>query len=268
MPEIPEMETYKILLNKSVKGKKIMQVAVKRHKTVNIPAIEFINKVRGRIIEEIDRRAKYLIFRLKDGNYLLAHMMLDGRLKLASDQEEVKAQVIFSLEDGHNLNFCDMRLGYLNYHTPDQLQQELIELGVEPLSEEFTWPLFQEILKGRRGAIKSMLMDQKIIAGIGNAYSNEILFAASLLPDRKIPRLTEQERSNLFEVIPRILRNAIAEGGYIETPFADWDNQSGGMLDKFKVYDREGEQCLVCGKIIKKKQIGGRNAFYCHVCQR
>lgn len=268
MPEIPEMETYKNLLERSVLVKQIKKAEVNRPKTLNLPADEFISKVEGQFIKSVGRRAKFIIFELTDGNFLLAHMMLGGRMTLTPADEEVKAQVVLILNDSNKLNFSDMRLGYLHYHTPFELEEELRDLGVEPLSAEFTWQRFGQLLSGRRGTIKPFLMEQKYIAGIGNAYSNEILFLSRIMPDRKISGLKDEEKQVLFEKIPHELRKAVEQGGYIETPFAVWDDKSGGMLDKFKVYDREGEACLVCGNTIKRTEIGGRNAFYCDVCQK
>lgn len=268
MPEIPEMENYRSLLNQSINAKKITSVEVNRSKTINIPVEDFVAKVQGQSIKEVARRAKFLVFQLADGNFLLLHLMLDGRITLTPVEEKVKAQVIFFLVDGNKLNFSQLHLGYLHYHTPKELRAELENLGVEPLSEDFTWQGFQQLLKGRRGVIKTLLMNQKVIAGLGNAYSNEALFAARLMPDRKVAGLEEEEKKHLFEVIPSLLRKAIAAGGDLDTPYSEEDIKTGGFNTQFQVYERTGEPCYVCGNLIEQAEIGGRNAFFCRICQK
>lgn len=272
MPEIPEMETYRSMLARSVVGKPIRAAAAERERSINAAVPVFTAAVTGQIIESISRRAKYLIFHLHGGLFLLAHMMLDGRMFYGPDTGGAalpgKPHVVLRFNDNNALFFCDLRLGFLHLLTSEGLEAELAGLGVEPLAPEFTWPVFHGLLERRRGVIKPLLMDQKRLAGIGNAYSNEILFAAGLRPDRTVPNITEEEMRGLWKTIPRVLQMGIQNGGYIEEPYAQWDKTSGGQIPHFMVYDRGGEPCKVCGEVIQKTKLNGRWTYYCTVCQR
>lgn len=271
MPEIPEMENYKTFLCKTVLGKKIVGTEIYRERSTNVPADEFKQWVHAATIEQVKRYGKYLVFELSLGKYLCAHMMLDGRIYLeAADtpaQLPGKAHISLMLNDGTTLHFCELRLGYLKLLDLSQVETIISNLGLEPLDQEFTRDAFLKVLGSKRGMIKPLLMDQKNISGIGNAYSNEILFAAGILPERKVPTLNPDEKIRLHTTIPNILNSAIEKGGYIEEPFAYWDNLSGGIIPYFKVYDRVGKPCLQCGNEITQKVVGGRNAFFCTTCQ-
>jgi len=272
MPEIPEMETYRNMLVKTVVGKNITGADVNRLRSINIAPEQFLPALTGQSIENISRRAKYLVFHLRGGLYMITHMMLDGRLYLGPTGLETglpgKPHVILNFADNNSLYFCNLRLGYLHLLDQAEANSELAGLGIEPLSADFTWETFAGIFRGRRGAIKPLLIDQKLIAGLGNAYSNEVLFAAGVLPDKAVPAIAENEMRNLWQAIPRVLQEAIQNGGYIEEPYASWDDLSGGQIPHFMVYDRSGEPCKVCGTAIQGKKLGGRWTYYCSNCQR
>jgi len=245
LPEIPEMENYKKMLIRTIVGKPIISALVERERSINKTVSEFTAAVAGQSIDRVSRRAKYLIFHLSGGLYLLSHMMLNGRLF-----------------------FCDLRLGFVHLLTWDELEAELAGLGIEPLSSDFTWQAFAGLMERRRGVVKPLLIEQKIIAGIGNAYSNEILFAAGIMPDRTAPAIAEKELQRLWEAIPRVLQKGINNGGYIEEPYTDWDKLSGGQIPHFMVYDRGGQACKVCGTPIQESKLNGRWTYYCTICQR
>jgi len=270
LPEIPEMETYKSMLSGTVLGKTIISTVVERERSINKTLSEFTSAVTGQSIDTVSRRAKYLIFQLSSGMFLLTHMMLDGRLHYGPEESSLpgKPHVILHFNDNNNLFFCDMRLGFVHLLARQELEGELAGLGLEPLAPEFTWQAFANLLEKRRGAIKPLLIDQKILAGIGNAYSNEILFAAGILPDRAVPAISEEELYRLWQTIPRVLQAGIKNGGYIEEPYAEWDQLSGGQIPHFMVYDRNGQPCKVCGEMIQESKLGGRWAYYCKVCQK
>lgn len=301
MPEVPEMEIYKDYLNQWVKGKEISEVNILRAKSINLELSEFRAKVQGKKIKEIRRRGKYLIFDFEKGDFLLTHMMLDGRLFLLkldsetlkktdsqkaedllsvimeSSAEELKsivkdlpgkASVIFGLSDGMILFFCNLTLGYLHYLDQVNLDTKLRELGKDPLDPDFNSQDFSKLLKGKRGMIKPWLMNPKNISGVGNAYSNEALFSAGILPTRRVSTLDDAEKVNLFDSLVRVIRDSIRLGGDMEEPFASWDDFTGGYNPYFKVYDRTGKPCLVCGEDIQKSEVGGRNAFFCPHCQK
>lgn len=272
MPEIPEMETYRNMLDRTVVVKNITGAVVNRPRSINIAPEQFSAALVGQFIENVSRRAKYLVFQLRGGLYMVTHMMLDGRIYYGPSGIESglpgKSHVILNFADNNSLYFCDLRLGYLHLLDQAGTNSELAGLGIEPLSADFTWETFMGIFRGRRGAIKPLLIEQKLIAGLGNAYSNEVLFAAGILPDRVVPSIAENEMRKLWQAIPRLLREAIQNGGYIEEPYASWDNLSGGQIPHFMVYDRSGEPCKVCGTTIQENKLGGRWAYYCVNCQR
>lgn len=296
MPEIPEMEIYKNYLSKSVKGKQILDVNVLRVKSVNLESTDFCQHVIGNRIKEITRKGKYIIFHLDDGHYLLTHMMLDGRLYLLSSDysknspeigklwaeilhspaEDLKQKikelpgkpsVIFRLADNSVLFFCSLTLGYLHYLSQAELETILGKLGRDPLESDFNAEVFSRLLEGKKGMIKPWLMNPKNIAGVGNAYSNEALFGAGILPNRLIPAINSTERVKLYESLIKVLKDSIRLGGDMEEPFAPWDDFTGGYNPYFKVYDRSGKPCPVCQNVIEKSEIGGRNAFFCPQCQ-
>lgn len=297
MPEIPEMEIYKDYLNKWVKNKRISEVNVLRVKSVNLESMDFCRSVIGKRISDITRKGKYIIFHLDDGHFLLTHMMLDGRLfllplnvtekgqsiqELMSDllnseagdlRQRIKElpgkpSVIFGLSDDSVLFFCSLTLGYLHYLTQDELETKLEVLGSDPLDSNFNAQELIRLLTGKKGMIKPWLMNPKNIAGVGNAYSNEALFGAGILPNRLISTLCNADVVRLFDSLITSIRDSIRLGGDMEEPFAPWDDFTGGYNPYFKVYDQYGEPCPVCQNVIEKSEVGGRNAFYCSHCQK
>lgn len=291
MPEIPEMELYKNNLNSTVKDKTIKRIWIYRPKSINYEVEVFTEQVMGSKISLIERKGKYLVFKLSNGRKLLAHMMLDGRLYYlsgeespleSSDFEEAnrirdkvpglsgKPSVILQFEDGSLLFFCQLTLGYLRIFEGDALQPILDELGPDPLDTEFCIEDFSQLLAkaSKRGMIKPWLMQQKNISGIGNAYSNESLYEAGILPTRRIGAISSSERIKLFWALQNILKESIERGGDMEEPFTLNDDFTGGFIPHFRVYDRAGEPCIRCSKLIVKEEVGGRNAFFCPQCQR
>lgn len=297
MPEIPEMEIYKDYLNTWVKDKRISEVNVLRDKSVNLENTDFCRNVIGKRIRDITRRGKYIIFHLDDGHFLLTHMMLDGRLfllpldgiKEGQSMKELMSEVvhsesadlgtrikelpgkpsaIFGLADDAVLFFCSLTLGYLHYLRQEELETKLKKLGSEPLDPNFDAQEFIRLLNGKRGMIKPWLMNPKNIAGVGNAYSNEALFGAGILPTRLISTMSSDELVKLYTSLVNILRDSIRLGGDMEEPFAPWDDFTGGYNPHFKVYERSGKPCPVCQNSIEKSEVGGRNAFFCSLCQK
>lgn len=296
MPEIPEMELYKNRLNALVKGQKVRQVLIYRDKSVNLPSEKFVRCVEGAVIEEVKRRGKYLIFDLDSENYLLAHMMLDGRLfyvsreerkthqifagaKVTPDSDPIeelrakiprlpgKPSVVFIFNDEGLLFFCQLTLGYLHYLDEKSLRGKIASLGPEPLDPAFKEEDLTQLLDRKRGMVKPWLMNQENLAGVGNAYSNEALFKAGILPVRPVASLDEGEKKRLFNALREIMRESIDKGGDMEEPFMAEDHHTGGFIPHFKVYDRAGQPCLVCNSPVRREEVGGRNAFFCPECQ-
>lgn len=264
MPEIPEMENYRILLQGRIIDKKILGVEVLREKSINLLTQEFADRLTSNAIVGLKRRAKNLIFELSNGDNLLLHLMLDGWLYWglnSEDKPERNSQVILHFEDGSSLYFLGLRLGYLHLLTPSQVEEKLKDLGPEPLSESFSCETLETILSKRRGSIKALLLNQKAIAGIGNAYSDEILYEAGILPDRLVKDISNTERLALFRAIKYVLGTATNLGGYMDYPLFEKDEHTGRMNSYFKVYGRPGEECE--NGRIEIMEIAGRKAHYC-----
>lgn len=271
MPEIPEIETVKRHLEQYVCDKTICAVAVQRPQTINVTPGQFSTSLLGQQIVKIQRRAKILIITFSNNTSILVHFMLEGYTQFFAVHEEVSdpASVIFTFANGERLAFFSMYLGYIHFVPTTQLTEmpELAKLGPEPLSPQFTVNMLRHILASRRGMIKPLLMDQKFIAGIGNVYSNEILFCSRILPTRKAAKLNALEIDRLFACLQKILKQAVAAGGVYDIKFTNDDTLTGGYTPHLKVAYRTGKSCYICGTKIKTKRVGGRNAFFCPVCQ-
>ncbi len=269
MPELPEMENYRRVFERKLVGQIIQSVEVTREKSINKPVASFISEVKGRKLIAVERRAKHLIFKLDSGENLLLHLMLGGLMYIGSenDHPDRTMQVTISFEESQ-LFFIGLRLGYLHLLSNQELQHEFSELGPEPLDSSFTLPMFDEKLKEKRGALKTTLVNQKFIAGIGNLYSDEICFEAKLLPTRKADELSQQERAALYHAIQTILNRGLKYGGYIEMPVFKGDDLTGKYNDNCYVYDKEGEPCPRCQSLIIKDEIASKKSFYCSQCQK
>ncbi|MBS4201795.1 bifunctional DNA-formamidopyrimidine glycosylase/DNA-(apurinic or apyrimidinic site) lyase [Bacillus sp. FJAT-49732] len=268
MPELPEMETYKSLLQQKIGGQTITDVVINREKSINIPADDFTRSVVNQKIQSITRRAKYLIFQLQNGSCLLLHLMLGGWMFYGKKEDKPDRTVQIQLSFGdYNLYFIGLRLGYLHLLTPELLEKELQKIGPEPLDPSFSLDTILAALRGRRGNLKTTLLNQECIAGIGNRYSDEILWQAQLLPERKIHKLEHDNIVHLYNSIKFILQKAIQTGGYMSEPFFHGDYKTGGYINMMYVHDREGKPCYRCGESIVKTEISSRKTYFCENCQ-
>ncbi|MFA9559743.1 Fpg/Nei family DNA glycosylase [Evansella sp. AB-rgal1] len=268
MPELPEMENYRRLLNEKIRGKTIINVEVTREKSVNLDVKRFREEVQGSKITGVERRAKYLIFKLDSGKNLLLHLMLGGLIYLDLGNDEIDRTKQVTLSFGNlNLFFIGLRLGFLHLLSNEELEKTLSELGPEPLDPSFSIQVFQQVIAKRRGVLKSTLVNQKFLAGIGNLYSDEICFEAKLLPKKKISDLVDEEKIELYKSIQSILLRGIILGGYMELPVFKGDKVTGRYNDNCYVYDREGESCHRCNGVIVRDKISSQKSFYCPLCQ-
>ncbi|MDK2823683.1 MAG: formamidopyrimidine-DNA glycosylase [Clostridia bacterium] len=269
MPEIPEMEVYKKQLSETVVHKKIVDITINREKSINVEPQLFKDLVNDQLIIFVSRRAKHLIFTLGNGYYLVTHLMLGGRIYLAQPGEKVntRGSVIFHFFDKTKLYFINLRLGWLYVLTENEMDELFAKLGPEPLGKYFTLEWLSDSLSQRRGALKPLLTDQAFIAGIGNCYSDEILFRAGIRPDRKANELNLHEVTALFSAIPSTLQDAINNGGYMEKLFNSNDHFTGKYNDYLKVYDREGQPCYQCNDTVQLITVSGKKSFFCPSCQ-
>jgi len=242
MPELPEVETIRRQLAQEIIGKKL----------------------NGQKIINVRRRAKILIIDFADGSNLIFHLKLTGQLIL-NGKPLPYTRKVFNFEDGSQLFFNDARkLGWWKKIRGTKK----IEEGFGPEALEIDFNTFKALLEKRPNSkIKLLLMDQKSIAGIGNIYSNEILFAAKINPSRRVKTLTSEEIRMVFQNMKKILKKAIRYHGTTERDYRDAYGREGNYFRFLKVYDREGEKCSRCGTKIKKEEIGGRSAYFCPACQ-
>ncbi|MDO7904932.1 DNA-formamidopyrimidine glycosylase family protein [Paenibacillus sp. JX-17] len=270
MPELPEMENYRIKLSEAILDTPITGVQILRDKSINVDGVVLEKELIGSRVVYVERRAKHLIFHLSTGRRLLLHLMLGGLLYLGSQEQRPPRSTQIEIDfNGKILYFIGLRLGYLHLLTAKETEAVLAELGPEPLDRRMTLDKFKDTLKGRRGSLKTTLVNQHIIAGIGNCYSDEIAFTAGITPASKVqhimasPELSER----LYHAMQSVLREALYGGGYIEMPFTEGDTLTGAFDDKVRVYDREGETCPRCSGTIVRTELNGRKVFHCPQCQ-
>jgi len=290
MPELPEVETIVKDLNKTVKGLKITDVWTDWEKMIKTPPYnEFVKQIKGRKILKTRRRAKYILIDLSGGKTLMIHQKISGHLLCG--RWEVKGKKIKSLSNGplkedpqnrfirfilylnnkKQLGLSDLRrFGKALLVDTNKLSQlkEIEDLGPEPLDKKFTFNKFQEILRKRRGRIKQVLMKQNIIAGIGNIYSDEILFDAKINPLKKVEDIKKEELKKIYQSMKKILQRAIVLRGDSMSDYRDLSGKKGRYQEIQKVYQREGEKCYRCKSKIKRIKIGGRSAHFCPICQK
>ncbi|MFD2924678.1 bifunctional DNA-formamidopyrimidine glycosylase/DNA-(apurinic or apyrimidinic site) lyase [Halobacillus naozhouensis] len=268
MPELPEMENYKILLQQKIKGRTIIDVDINRDKSINVDPENFMNQVQTQKVAEIERKAKHLLFHLENGYILVLHLMLGGILFYGTEQEKPERTIQIRLSFGkESLYFIGLRLGYLHLFTQEEAKEELADLGPEPLNVNFSLDHFLDLVKERRGMIKTTLVNQEFLSGVGNCYSDEIAWHAQLLPERNMDELNKAEKVQLYQSIRFILPRATQLGGYMDQPLFKGDNKTGSYHSQTYVYDREGKPCKRCGEKIVQIEISSRKTFHCPQCQ-
>jgi formamidopyrimidine-DNA glycosylase len=274
MPEMPEVEIIRRGLSKNITGKRIMSVEVLLARLIKWPDAEsFRALLTGAVIKKVGRRGKYLLLEMDNDCTLVVHLRMTGRLcyAAASGEKDAYARINFFLDDGAALVYGDTRtLGTLYVLKKDEAWRVsgLATLGPEPLSAEFTEEYLKGKLKKMRGKVKSFLLNQKYIGGLGNIYADESLFLAGILPTREGASLSGEEIAKLYKYINKVIDDGIKDGG---TTFRDYRNSEGGKgshQEKLFVYGRDREKCCRCGSIIEKTVVGGRGTHYCPVCQR
>lgn len=267
MPELPEMETYRQWMIDTIVGKPVQMVDIQREKSLNMPAFQFTELVVNQSITTVTRRAKHLVLHLQAEQVLLLHLMLGGRLFYGSSGNELEraAQVILHFSDGMSLSCIDLRLGYLHLLSQAELLQQFDKLGPEPLTPTFGGEELHARCERRKGPLKGILVNQEIVAGLGNVYSDESAFVAGIRPDRKVNGLSDGEWDALGTSIKEVLVQAIDQGGYMD-PYMEGDMRTGHY--QYKVRYRKGEPCYRCGTVIETMQVSSKTAYFCPYCQK
>ena len=270
MPELPEVETTRRGIDPHITGRTI-QAAVVRDPRLRWPVpADLADRLAGQIVRSVDRRGKYLLVRTDDGTVIL-HLGMSGTLRVvpAGTAAQKHDHVDFILDSGKALRLNDpRRFGAVLWTSDDPKRHWLLaNLGVEPLSQEFTPANLRERLRGRRAAIKTCLMDSRIVAGIGNIYASESLFIAGINPKRAGGRLSLPRTAKLVEAIKTVLSDAIRAGGTTLRDYTLVDGQPGYFQYHLNVYGHDGEPCPNCDKPIRCVVIGQRATYYCTTCQ-
>jgi formamidopyrimidine-DNA glycosylase len=274
MPELPEVETIRRELLPHIIKRRINLVKVHRPDTVGYPdAKTFAKELTNKRIIDLERQAKYLIFRLNNNHSLIVHLRLSGQLRLENRRKLLRFErVSFFLSGGKRLAFVEPRvLGrvYLveNGKYPDVLKG-LKNLGLEPTSSKFSYEYLKSKLQGRKGIIKSLLLDQSIAAGIGNIYSDEGLFLARIMPTRRANTLTDDEIRKLARALRTVIRAGIKHKGTSVSDYLRPDGSEGSYQMRTYVFNREGEKCRHCPGIVLATKISNRTSRYCPKCQK
>lgn len=278
MPELPEVETIRRDLDKEIVGKKIKTVeatglrTIRRHGTKK----QFTGRLEGRKINGITRKGKYLLIQLDSNEVLVVHLGMSGQLLRAKGPKDAAIKhthVTITFTVGGQLRFVDPRtFGEMFVTAPEELEAavpELAHLGFDPLEDVMSWDRFGVMLHARRTKLKPLLMDQKFLAGIGNIYADEILFAAGLHPDRSSESLTSQEIRRLYRSMIETLQEAVKHRGssLADEQYRDLFGEVGDFQSQHKVYDREGQACRRCRSPIVRVKANGRSTFLCEQCQ-
>ncbi len=272
MPELPEVEVIRRQAHKALAGKKIDRIEVYTRSLVRTPLPAFKRSLKGAVVKSVSRRAKYLLFEFVQPLVLLVHLKMTGQLLYSPTRKKDKhTHVIFRFSDGTYLHYSDVRkFGSLWLYSQDSLAKvkELKALGLEPLGPECNWDKFQGMLSEKKGRIKPLLMDQSFISGIGNIYSDEVLFQARVHPLRKVESLKPGECKEIFHAIKDKLEEGIRRGGSSVDDYRDLFGDKGTMQDHLEVYGRKGQKCLRCGLAIKTARLSGRTTHFCDYCQK
>lgn len=290
MPELPEVETIRRDLKKVIRGKTIRLVDgsdVGRGKIVRTGWKTFVSGLLGSRVTELSRQGKLLSFHLDTGRYILIHLKMTGQLIYVKDKDIIPgghgypfaesceglnkySHVWFGFHDGSHLIFNDMRqFGFIQLVDSKNRMQVLRRFGIDALSDDLTKERFRALVQGRKAAVKAILLNQNLVSGIGNIYADEICFSAGVRPDKPVSRLSRNKLDALFDAIRMILEEAIEWRGTTFSDYRDGEGRRGNYLTRLKVYGREGQPCLRCGKsTIRKKTVAGRGTCYCPRCQR
>lgn len=272
MPELPEVETVRNTLKRRVLYKKIKEIQILYPPMISGDAKEFQKILQGRKIIDIKRRGKWLLFDLQD-YYLLSHLRMEGKyfLKNKKDPLEKHEHVIFTFEDDTEMRYHDTRkFGRMILTSKEKLEQveAISKLGIEPISDNLTKEYLYQKFQKKTLPVKTLLLDQTIISGLGNIYANEVLFDANINPFKKGKDMTLEECEKIKKSSKKIIEKAIEEGGTTIRSYTSSLGVTGRFQNQLMVHKREKQPCIKCGTKILNEKIGGRSTYYCSKCQK
>jgi formamidopyrimidine-DNA glycosylase len=271
MPELPEVETIRRHLAPHVEGRVLSELEVLDPRWCSpLAGEELAAAVRGRRVEALARRGKYLIWELEDDVHLMLHLRMTGTLLLDPPEPPRHRRVRFGFDDGREVVFDDPRrfgTGELALGGAARDEFFATRLGVEPFSPDFTSAHLYALTQISRAPIKAFLLDQRKLAGVGNIYADEALFRARVHPLRPAKRLTRAQAAALRDAVVASLEEGIAAKGASIDDFRHPDGVQGSFQERFLIHQREGEPCLVCGRPVRKLRAAGRGTYVCERCQ-
>ena len=270
MPELPEVETTVNGIRPFAEGRTVAGVIV-RQRQLRWPVSRGLSqKLSGKVIQSVRRRAKYILFDFERGA-LLIHLGMSGRLRVVPSTTPIEKHdhVDLLLDDGHCVRFRDpRRFGSVTWVSGDPLMSPyLYHLGPAPLVDDFDGRYLYTRARGRRTAVKNFIMDGRIVVGVGNIYASEALFRSGIRPTRAAGRIAFERYNLLVIAIQSVLGEAIAAGGTTLRDYSRVTGEPGYFEQALKVYERQGQPCEACGDLINRKVIGQRASYYCPSCQ-
>ena len=273
MPELPEVETIcrglrPHLKNRRILGVKVLEPRLRHPVDLGLPA-----RLRGQMIADVVRRAKYILINLNEKDVWVFHLGMSGKLIHVAPKtpKQKHDHIVVTLDNGQELRYHDPRRFGLSLLVPkNELQgmPQLRSLGLDPFDAEFDGSYLYSFTRRSNRRIRDLLLDQQVVAGIGNIYANEILSRAGVRPTARSSRLTRAQVERVAVTIPSVLEEAIRWCGTSFSDYRDADDKFGEFQNHLRVYDRHGEACRVCTRTIKRVALGNRSAFYCPLCQK
>jgi formamidopyrimidine-DNA glycosylase len=273
VPELPEVETVRATLEPALVGRRFERVAIADPRVTRpLDPDEVALELQGEVVDAVERRGKYLIFRFRSGRVLLIHLRMTGSMLHARNgtlEDDPYRRAVVSLDDGSDVMYRDVRrFGTWLLLEPEEEADYLLQrVGEEPLGNRFTTAALAARLRGRRAPIKAALLDQRAAAGLGNIYADEALWRAQIHPLRPAGSLDPPELRRLHRSIRDALRAGIARQGTTLRDYRTPNGDAGSMQDELRVYGREGEPCPRCGTPITKTRTAGRGTWLCPHCQ-
>lgn len=273
MPELPEVETIKREFARELIGRRVGSVEVRTASVLDVPPAQFIERVRGAEFDNVSRRAKYLVINLSNGYSLVIHLKISGQLIYVAPDRHVNGHthILFNLDDGRQLRLRDVNSFasiWLLKTTDIPSFFAHRKLGPEPLNPDFSYESFRTLIRRHKGArIKSLLINQHFLAGIGNIYADEILFYARIHPTRKVADLSDEDIHKVYDGIRKILPEAISHRGTTTQFYLDLNAKKGEHQNFLKVHAKVGKPCEGCPGAVEMIEVSGRGTYLCPSCQ-
>ncbi|MCH8054735.1 MAG: bifunctional DNA-formamidopyrimidine glycosylase/DNA-(apurinic or apyrimidinic site) lyase [Deltaproteobacteria bacterium] len=273
MPELPEVETICRSLRTLLPGRRVVVVEVLEPRLRSPVSEDFRSELQGRVILDVKRRGKYILVLLEGGRVWVSHLGMSGKLIYvgAGRPREKHDHIIIRLDEGHELRYHDPRrfgLSFVAAYAEFESLPQIRNLGLDPFDRQFNGVYLYSVARNSRRRIRDLLIDQRVLAGLGNIYANEILFHAGVRPTMRGWRLGRRGTAQIAEATPKVLLEAIRWRGTSFSDYRDGEDRRGEFQNHLRVYDRDGEECTVCTSKIRKVRMGNRSAFYCPSCQK